>query len=237
MRDQRVAEEQTAKGDVLVAEAALQTAKINLGYTEIKAPISGLIGRTSVTKGNVVGPDSGVLTTIVSRDPMYVTVPVSQREFLQLEGKDRRDAGNGVTVNLRFSDGSVYDFPGKINFVDVSVDRATDSVLVRATVPNPKGQLIDGQLVQVSIQGDKPEEKILAPQAALIADQQGVYVFVVDDGKAAVRRLKIGGESGPNVIVDSGLDAGEQVIVEGVEALRPGSPVIASPAAKTPGRS
>jgi membrane fusion protein (multidrug efflux system) len=236
-RDQRLAEEQTAKGDEQVAEANLQTAKINLGYTEIKAPISGLIGRTGVTRGNVVGPDSGVLTTIVSRDPMYVTVPVSQREFLQLEGDKRRAAGAALSVNLRFSDGSAYDFPGKINFIDVSVDKATDSVLVRATVPNPQGRLIDGQLVQVSIEADKPEEKIVVPQAALIADQRGAYVFIVEDGKAAVRRLKLGGESGPNAIVDSGLEGGEQVIVEGIEALRPGSPVIASPAAKTPGRS
>jgi membrane fusion protein (multidrug efflux system) len=236
-RDQRMAEEQTAKGDVLVAEANLQTANINLGYTEIKAPISGLIGRTSVTRGNVVGPDSGILTTIVSQDPMYVTIPVSQREFLQLEGDKRRAGGDGLTANLRFSDGSAYEFPGKFNFVDVSVDRATDSVLVRASAPNPRGRLIDGQLVKVSITGDKPEEKILVPQAALIADQQGVYVFIVEDGKAAVRRLKIGGESGPNAVVESGLQGGEQVIVEGLEALRPGAPVIASPAAKTPGRS
>jgi membrane fusion protein (multidrug efflux system) len=109
--------------------------------------------------------------------------------------------------------------------------------MVRASVPNPQGRLIDGQLVKVSVQGAKPEEKILVPQSALIADQQGVYVFVVEDGKAAVRRLKIGGESGPNAIVESGLSAGEQVIVEGMEALRPGAAVIASPAAKTPGRS
>lgn len=236
-RDKRLAEEQTAKGDVLVAEANLQTANINLGYTEIKAPISGLIGRTSVTKGNVVGPDSGVLTTIVSQNPMYVTIPVSQREFLQLEGDKRRGGGANLTAKLRFSDGSEYEYPGTFNFIDVSVDRATDSVTVRASVPNPQGQLIDGQLVKVSVQGDKPEEKILVPQAALIADQQGTYVFIVEDGKAAVRRLKIGGESGTNAIVDSGLEGGEQVIVDGIEALRPGAAVLAAPAAKTPGRS
>ncbi|SFK35158.1 efflux RND transporter periplasmic adaptor subunit [Methylocapsa palsarum] len=236
-RDQRLAEEQTAKGDVLVAQANLQVAGINLTYTEIKAPISGLIGRTSVTRGNVVGPDSGVLTTIVSQDPMYVTIPVSQREFLQLEGEKRRAASSALTVLLRFSDGSAYEFPGKINFIDVSVNKATDSVLVRATVPNPRGRLIDGQLVKVSIEGNAPAEKILVPQASLIADQQGVYVFIVEDGKASVRRLKIGGESGASVIVDSGLDGGEQIVVEGMEALRPGAPVTASPAAKTPGRS
>jgi membrane fusion protein (multidrug efflux system) len=236
-RDQRVAEEQTAKGDVLVAQANLQVARINLTYTEIKAPISGLIGRTSVTRGNVVGPDSGVLTTIVSQDPMYVTVPVSQREFLQLEGEKRRTASASLTVLLRFSDGSAYDFPGKVNFIDVSVDKATDSVLVRAAFPNPQGRLIDGQLVKVSVRGETPEEKILVPQASLIADQQGVYVFVVEDGKAAIRRLKLGGESGTSAIVESGLDGGEQVVVEGMETLRPGAAVSASPAAKTPGRS
>ncbi|ACK52213.1 efflux transporter, RND family, MFP subunit [Methylocella silvestris BL2] len=238
VRDQRTAEFQTTKGDVLVAEANVQAAKINLSYAEIKSPISGVIGRTSVTKGNVVGPDSGVLTTIVSQDPMYVVAPVSQREFLQLNGEQRRPGGGGgaLTVTLRFSDGSAYEFPGKINFIDVSVDKATDSVLVRASFPNPQGRLIDGQLVRFSITGDKPEEKILIPQAALIADQQGVYVFVVEDGKAAVKRLKLGGESGANAIVDSGLDAGAQVIVEGMEVLRAGAPVIASPV-KTLGRS
>ncbi|PNG27514.1 efflux RND transporter periplasmic adaptor subunit [Methylocella silvestris] len=239
VRDQRTAEYQTTKGDVLVAQANVQAAAINLSYTEIKSPISGVIGRTSVTKGNVVGPDSGVLTTIVSQDPMYVVTPVSQREFLQLKSEQRRAGGDvaaSLTVALRFSDGSAYAFPGKINFVDISIDKATDSVLVRASFPNPHGQLIDGQLVKFSITGDKPEEKILVPQSALIADQQGVYVFVVEDGKAAVKRLKLGGESGANAIVDSGLDAGAQVIVEGMEVLRPGAPVIASPA-KMLGRS
>ena len=236
VRDQRLAEAETAKGDVLVAEANLRTAKINLSYTEITAPITGLIGRTSVTKGNVVGPDSGVLTTIVSQDPMYVAVPVSQREFLQFEGEKRRTGQAAIAVKIRFSDGSAYQYPGQVNFVDVSVDKATDAVMVRASVPNPQGRLIDGQLVKVSIEGKQPEEKIVIPQAALIADQQGVYVFVVEDGKAVVRRLKLGGEVGQNVIVASGLSAGEQVIVEGMEALRPGAPVIAAPAAQTVGR-
>ncbi|WP_036260754.1 efflux RND transporter periplasmic adaptor subunit [Methylocapsa aurea] len=237
VRDQRVAEEQTAKGDVVVAKANLDAAKINLHYTEIMAPISGLIGRTSVTKGNVVGPDSGVLTSIVSQDPMYVVAPVSQREFLRLQADERRSVGASVQVNLRFSDGSKYPYPGKINFVDVSVDRATDAVTVRATMPNPDGKLIDGQLVRVTVQGEKPKEKVVIPQAALIADQQGPYVFVVEDGKAVVRRLKLNGESGSNSVVESGLEGGEQVIVEGLEGLRPGAPVLAAPAAPAPGRS
>ena len=102
-------------------------------------------------------------------------------------------------MRIRFSDGSLYDQTGQINFVDVTVDRATDTVLVRATMPNPKGTLIDGQLVRVSVEADKPEEKVLVPQSALIVDQQGTYVFVVVDGKAAIRRVKLGGESGAYV--------------------------------------
>lgn len=237
VRDQRVAEEQTALGDVAVAEAQLRSAKINLGYTDITAPIAGVIGRTNVTKGNVVGPDSGVLTTIVNQDPTYVVFPVSQREFLRLEDDERRTAGGVLKVTLRFSDGSAYADPGRINFVDVTVDRSTDTVTVRAILPNPQGKLIDGQLVRVAVEGDKPEEKVTVPQTALIADQQGVYVFVVEDGKAIVRRVKLGGEIGPDSIVESGLSGGEQVIVEGTERVRPGGAVSASPAAAIAGRS
>jgi membrane fusion protein (multidrug efflux system) len=237
VRDQRVAEEQTALGDVTVAEAQLRSAEINLGYTDITAPIAGVIGRTNVTKGNVVGPDSGILTTIVSQDPTYVVFPVSQREFLRLEDDERRTAGGVLKVTLRFSDGSAYADPGRINFIDVTVDKSTDTVTVRAILPNPQGRLIDGQLVRVAVEGDKPEEKVTVPQTALIADQQGVYVFVVEDGKAIVRRVKLGGEIGPDSIVESGLSGGEQVIVEGIERVRPGGAVSASPAAALAGRS
>lgn len=228
--DERIAAEKSAQGDVLTADAALKTATINLSYTEILSPITGEIGRSKVTRGNVVGPDTGVLTTIVSRDPMYVVFPVSQREFLGIErSADRKAAGDGLTVRIRFSDGSVYPDTGKINFVDVSVNRATDAVTIRATLPNPKGALIDGQLVRVAVEAAKPEEKIVVPQSALILDQQGVYVFVVENGKAAVRRITVGGEAGTNMIVEAGLKAGEPVVVQGMEALRAGTPVIGSP--------
>jgi len=229
--DERIAAEKSAQGKVVVADADLKTATVNLGYTDIVAPIGGEIGRSKLTKGNVVGPDSGVLTVIVSRDPMYVTFPVSQREFLRVqEQAELRAIGQALAVRIRFSDGSAYDQTGKINFVDVSVDRATDTVLVRATIPNPKGRLIDGQLVRISVEAEKPEEKVLIPQTALIVDQQGPYVFVVADGKATVARVKLGGESGPYAIVDSGLKGGEQVVVQGMESLRPGTAVVASPA-------
>ena len=192
-RDQALAADEQAKGAILEAEANLQTAKINLGYTDIVAPISGKIGRTSITKGNVVGPNTGTLTTIVSQDPMYVTFPVSQREFLRAQQTGKGPNVQSIKVKLRYSDGTFYDQLGVINFVDVSVDRATDTVTVRATVPNPKEGLIDGQLMRVVLEAGQPEEKIVIPQSALIADQEGVYVFVVEDGKAAVKRVKTGG--------------------------------------------
>ena len=226
--DQRTAAQKTAQGAVIIADANLKTANVNLGYTGIKAPISGEVSRSKLTKGNVVSPDTGPLTEIVSRDPMYVTFPVSQRVFLDVERQQGREKAFGVRI--RFSDGSAYDQTGKINFVDVKVDQATDTVLVRATFPNPQAKLIDGQLVRVLVESDKPQEKLLIPQSALIADQQGIYVFVVEDGKAAIRRIKPGGQSGAYAIVDEGLNAGDQVIVQGMETLRAGTPVLATPA-------
>jgi membrane fusion protein (multidrug efflux system) len=237
IRDQRVAEEKGAQGDQTTAEANLKTAQINLGYTEIKAPIAGRIGRTKLTKGNVVGPDTGVLVQIVSDDPMYVTFPVSQREFLALKTNRLPADGQAPLVSLRFSDGSTYEQKGRVDFVDVSVERATDTVLVRATLPNPAGKLLDGTLVRVAVQADKSEEKVLVPQSALIADQQGAYVFAVADGKAVVKRVKVGAETGSYIVIEQGLVGNEQIVIQGLQNLRPGVPVLASPVTLTTGRS
>ena len=228
-RDQALAADQQAEGQILSDQANLDTANINLGYTDIVAPISGKISRSNITVGNVVGPDSGVLTVIVSQDPMYVTFPVSQREFLNLQAKGQEVDPKDIKVRVRFANGVTYNQLGTINFVDVMVDRATDTVLVRAKMPNPDGLLVDGQLVTVVLQASQPQEKVTIPQAALIADQQGIYVFVVEDGKAAVRRVKTGAEEGPDIIVKDGLKGGEQVIVEGLQSIRPGQPVQAAP--------
>jgi len=228
-RDQALAADQQAEATVMASQANLDTSKINLGYTDITSPIAGKISKTNITVGNVVGPDSGVLTLIVSEDPMYVTFPVSERELLQAQLNPSSGNLAGTKIKIRFADGSTYNREGSINFVDVSVNRATDTVLVRATMANPDGVLIDGQLVSVTIETGAPEQKVVVPQAALIADQEGVYVFVVEDGKAVVKRIKTGGESGPNVVVENGLTGGEQVIVQGIQSLRPGQPVQAAP--------
>jgi membrane fusion protein (multidrug efflux system) len=228
-RDQALAADEQAKGQILSDEASFDTAKINLGYTEIVAPVSGRISRTNITKGNVVGPDSGPLTVVVSQDPMYVTFPVSQREFLRAKEDAHQVDLKAIKATLRFADGTTYDQTGQINFVDVTVDRATDTVLVRATFSNPAGGLTDGQLVRVTLESGTPKEMVVVPQSALIADQEGVYVFVVEDGKAVVKRIKPGGESGTDAIVQEGLSGSEQVIVEGLQGVRPGAPVKASP--------
>jgi membrane fusion protein (multidrug efflux system) len=230
-RDQARAADQQAQGSIMSDEANLQTAQINLGYTDIVSPIAGKVGKTNITKGNVVGPDSGVLTIIVSQDPMYVTFPVSQREFLRAQEAGRKVDIKDIKVRLRFADGSLYDQPGSVNFINVTVDRTTDTVLVRASVPNPKGALIDGQLVRVNLEAGTPEEKVVVPQAALIADQGGVYVFAVEDGRAVRKPVKTGGEAGTGVVVNEGLAGGELVIIEGLQGVRPGAAVRATPVA------
>jgi membrane fusion protein, multidrug efflux system len=226
-RDKAITADRNADSQILISQANLETAKINLGYTDIVSPIAGKIGRTNITKGNVVSPQSGTLTTIVSQDPMYVLFPVSQRDV-----SHARNSGldiEGIKVRLRFNDGTTYGPVGKIDFVDVTVDRATDTVQVRAVFPNPLGALIDGQLVAVNLEAGKPEEQVVVPQAALLTDQQGVYVFVVKDGKVAIRRIKTGGASGEDIIVSEGLSGDELVIVQGLESLRPGMAVRATP--------
>jgi membrane fusion protein (multidrug efflux system) len=232
-RDQALTADRAADASILISQANLETAKINLGYTDITSPITGKIGRTNITKGNVVSPQSGNLTTIVSQDPMYVLFPVSQREITRARQAGRSADIEGIKVRLRFSDGSSYDQIGKINFVDVTVDRATDTVQVRAVFPNSVGALIDGQLVSVNLEAGTPQEQVVVPQAALVTDQQGIYVFIVENGKVAIRRIVTGGASGADAIVSDGLSGGEQIIVEGLQTLRPGMAVQARPVVPT----
>jgi len=136
------------------------------------------------------------------------------------------------TVTIQFSNGVKYPQAGEIDFVDVKVDRATDTVIVRASFKNPDGTLVDGQLVQVAVEEGNAPERVVIPQAALIADQQGPSVFIVAGGKAAIRRLHVGQPAGASIIVESGLSGGELVIVSGMQSLRPGAAVQATPVAK-----
>ncbi len=226
-----------AEAGIAQAKAALNAAELDLGYTRISAPVAGRIGRASYTVGNLVGPDSGPLATIVSRDPIYVDFPLTQRQLLEAR-RDLQDKGvdpAGVVVKVRLPDASLYGHTGKINFVDVTTDPGTDSVTLRAQFPNPDGILVDGQYVGVALQSGEPESAIVVPQSALQIDQQGVFVLIVDaDNKAQVRRVEVGEIHGMVTSVTTGLKAGELVITQGVQKVRPGQVVSATPPPATP---
>jgi membrane fusion protein (multidrug efflux system) len=228
--DQRAADEAAAHAGVMEAQAALEQAEINLGYTEIRSPIDGRIGLAILTKGNLVQPSSGRLATIVSQDPIYVIFPVSQRNLLD-HYRRRSDAEkNGpVTVRIKLPNGTIYPHPAVANFLDVQVDPTTDTVAVRATVPNPEHLLIPGGVVGVSVERGAPKSALTVPQAAVLLDQSGRYVLVVDaDKKVEQRRITTGAEQGRNIVVTEGLKEGEQVIVEGIQKVRPGQVVTAT---------
>ncbi|WP_426956395.1 efflux RND transporter periplasmic adaptor subunit [Muricoccus radiodurans] len=255
--DNAVAQERTANASLLAARAAQRAADINLGYTEITAPIDGKIGRTNRTIGNVVGPnDTTILATIVSQDPMRVAFPVSQRQAVEL--RDRYAARGGVEavqVRFRMTDGRVYPQVGRIEFIDNQIDRSTDTILIRALVPNPpRGaaaipaanaadgrpggdrELIDGQFVTVFVEGVEPILAITVPRAAVLQDQQGSYVFIVDaENKAQRRNLRLGRNTPEVAVVESGLNLGDRVIVEGIQRVRPGQVVNAAPVGGPPG--
>ncbi|HEX6114096.1 MAG TPA: efflux RND transporter periplasmic adaptor subunit [Geminicoccaceae bacterium] len=235
--DLRRADDQMAAAGIQEAQAALERAQINLSYTDIQAPIDGRISRAAASVGNLVGPDSGVLATIVSQEPIYVTFPVSQRQLLEYR-RAGGDAGSAPVVRVTLPDGTLYDHPGELNFLDVQVDPGTDTVTVRAEFPNPERTLVDGQFVGVRVERGAPERVLAVPQAALQVDQAGPYVLVVGgDDKVEVRRVTLGDAEGTQVVVEGGLNEGERIIVEGIQKVRPGMSVAASegsPAIPTP---
>ncbi|MFC7735142.1 efflux RND transporter periplasmic adaptor subunit [Roseomonas sp. GCM10028921] len=240
--DNATAQERTANAQLVAARAAARTAEVNLGYTEIASPIDGKIGRTNVTVGNVVGPQTGTLATIVSQDPMRVSFPISQRQALEL--RDRyasRGGAEAVQIRFRTADGKTYPEIGRIEFIDNQINRATDSILVRARVSNPPREggdraLIDGQFVTVFVQGVEPVLAITIPRAAVLQDQQGSYAFIVDgESKAQRRNLRLGRNTPETAVVEEGLNPGDRVIVEGIQRVRAGQQVNAAPAGAPPG--
>ncbi|HTE35199.1 MAG TPA: efflux RND transporter periplasmic adaptor subunit [Reyranella sp.] len=233
--DAASAAEQALKAQILGAEAQLQQARINLDYTEIKAPIDGKIGRTAVTAGNYVSNSTGTLVSIVSQDPMYVLFPVPTRTVMDLQ---RRAAGrsSALVIRIRLPDGSLYDQTGRLDFVDNSVTGNTDTMILRGAVPNPRQgtgrALVDGQLVTAILQDVEPTDALAVPRAAVLADQEGDYVFVVGkDNKAEKRRVKLGQSTPAFASITSGLTDGESVIVDGIQRVRSGQPVSPGPAA------
>lgn len=223
--DQNKAALDTARAKIQQMQALLTQAEVNLGYTDIRSPIDGRIGRTSFTAGNLVNPASGVLATIVSQDPIYVVFPVSVRD-LEIIREARRTEGTGlakIDIDIRFSDGQDYPERGVWNLTDPQVNQQTDTITMRGIIPNRDGQLIDGQYVTAVIRGRKEQPRLVIPQAALQLDQSGFYVLVVgSDHKVEQRRIETGPPQGTDIVVTSGLSEGQNVIVEGIQKVRPG---------------
>ncbi len=205
-------------------QATLRNAQLNLSYTEIIAPLAGAIGRASVSVGDYVNLQTGTLATLVQQDPIYATFPVPQRTMLEVQ---RAHMGpESVVVDVILPDGSTYEHPGKIAFVDVSANPSTDTVTVRATMPNPDGLLFDEQIAQVVVRAKEPERRLVVSQAALLLDQQGSYVLAVNaDNVVEAKRVKLGQQRGTQFIVQEGLKEGDRVIVSGLQKARPGMKV------------
>jgi membrane fusion protein (multidrug efflux system) len=229
--DQVTATQGEARGNMLAQKATLEKAQLQLGYTDIAAPIAGRIGRSNLSVGYFVGPNSGTLATIVSQDPIYVSFPVSQREIMAVRKDQGTTKANEFLIYLQLADGSRYASPGELNFLDVTVNQGTDTVQVRATFPNPNRILVDGQLVNVVAELGKGQSLLQVPQQALQLDQTGVFVLVVDkDNKVQVRRVETGQSVGTAISVLKGLNAGDLVISEGIQKVRPGQVVQATEA-------
>jgi membrane fusion protein, multidrug efflux system len=241
--DAALATQRSLEAQVQAAQAQVQLSQINLDYTDIHSPIDGKIGRTAVTEGNVVSPGSGVLTTIVGQDPMYVLFPVSVRAGLELRERYATRGGlDAVVIKLRLPDGRLYGETGKLDFVDNTIVQSTDTFTVRGVIANPTlhdpsttsgplRELTDNEFVTVSLEGVQPVEVLAIPRSAVLSDQQGDYVFTVGaDNKAEQRRIQLGQSTPTIAAVISGLSPGDKVIVEGLQRVRPGQPVAPGPA-------
>jgi len=227
--DARAARDE-ARGSLDKLEAELTQAKLQLSYTEIKAPISGRIGKSLLTAGSFVSPASGTLATIVAQDPIGVTFPVSQRDILAV----REQAASGasiadLTVYLQLGKDKRYDHPGKVDFVDVQVNTGTDAVDVRASFPNPDGVLVDGQLVTAVVESSTAKPVLVVPVGAIQINQSGTFVLIVNaDNKIEVRPVETASQAGNGVAVAKGLAEGDRVVIEGVQKVRPGQTVEAT---------
>ncbi|MET4045674.1 efflux RND transporter periplasmic adaptor subunit [Bradyrhizobium sp. RT6a] len=241
--DAAIANQRSLEAQVRAAQAGVQASQINLDYTVISAPIAGKIGRTAVTVGNVVSPSSGVLTSIVSQDPMYVTFPVPVRQGLELRERYAPQGGlEAVVIRLRLPNGRMYGKTGKLNFVDNTIAQSTDTITVRGEIANPilrapsaagvsVHELTDGEFVTVVLEGVQPVEVLVIPRSAVLSDQQGNYVLAVGaDNEAEQRRIQLGQSTPTVAAVIAGLAAGDKVIVEGLQRVRPGQTVSPGPA-------
>ncbi|MDR3452495.1 MAG: efflux RND transporter periplasmic adaptor subunit [Rhodoferax sp.] len=232
-----VAGQKQAEADVAAGKAAVQTAKINLDYASVTAPISGRIGRALVTEGALVGQGEATQLAVIQQiDPVYVNFTQSASEVMKLrkaldDGRLKRASGNAAaSVRVVLEDGTEYAQPGRLLFSDLTVDGTTGQIMLRAEVPNPGAVLLPGLYVRVRLEQAQAGDAVLLPQQAVTRSNQGDSVMVVSsDGKVSPRPVKIGNAQGAQWVVLSGLKAGEQVMVDGFQKLRPNATVKAVP--------
>jgi membrane fusion protein (multidrug efflux system) len=245
--DDATAAQRSQAAQLMGSQAQLRIAQINLAYTEIHAPIGGKISRTNISVGNVVSPGSGPLASIVSQDPMYVVFPIAVRTEIDLEKRYADQGGMGaVVIRLRLPDGKLYNRTGTIDYIEPSVQATTDTILLRGKIDNPPLKpieagkpvdrpLIDGEFVSVLVEGIQPIEALAIPRAAVLSDQQGDYVYLVDDKNTVEqRRIQLGQSTPSTAVIMAGLNEGNMVVLEGIQRVRPGIQVVPGPAAPTP---
>ncbi|WEX88548.1 efflux RND transporter periplasmic adaptor subunit [Sinorhizobium garamanticum] len=218
-----------AAADALVAASALNTAELNLSYTRITAPISGSIGRAMFTVGNLVGPDSGSLARIVSLDPIRVAFAMT--EGLLVTARQEEASGGPLDpgafkLSLRLANGTEYDEAGRIEFVENEVDPQTGTVTARAVFPNPHHVLIPGQFVTLSIEEKEIPKLPVVPQTAVLQDREGRFVYLLgQNNTVSQRRIDTGARVSNGWAVTTGLNGGEQVVVQGIQRLAEGMTV------------
>jgi RND family efflux transporter MFP subunit len=221
---------------VAALEAAVETAKLNLGFTKITAPVDGIAGLAKAQIGDLVGPGStATLTTVSQIDPIRLYFPISEKDYKQhanalQKAMQRPVSEREEAIEMIFADGTVYPQKGKFSFVDRQVDPTTGTILVAANFPNPEHTLRPGQFAKARAAIEKIQGALLVPERALV-ELQGSYQIGVlaEDNKAEIRPIKIGPRSGRQVVVTEGLKEGEKVIVEGVQKVRPGMLLTAKP--------
>lgn len=227
--DQRELTLLKARASLEQAQAAQRSAEVDLSYTQIKSPIDGRIGQATFSPGNLVGPNSGVLATVIKQAPIQVVFNVSQRQLQQERHAAPKEQLDAIVARLRLADGSTYSELGKLDFIGHQADPNTNSIPLRAVFPNPKGFLADGMSVRVLLEIGKPVQALVIPQSAIAQDQTGTYVFVVDaQNKAIQRPVKVEMQRDGTAVVKNGLAAGDRVIVQGQARVRPGLTVAPS---------
>jgi len=231
---------QQAEAELAVTKAAVETARINLAYTKISAPISGRIGRSTVTEGALVTANqTTALATIQQLDSMYVDVTQSTADLLKLKQSLANGAlkkSNSAKIKLLLEDGSSYPLPGTLKFSEVTVDQSTGSVTLRAIFPNPKQALLPGMFVRAVLEEGINENAILVPQRGVTRTPKGdaMVMTVGAEEKAEARPIKVVRTVGDSWLVSDGLKTGDRIILEGLQKARPGTPVKAVPFGSAP---